>query len=211
MTASVNARNLLLPDFVKMSQALNFEIAGGSICRITGRSGSGKTTLLHVISGIESPGMGEITIEGASSRNFIKDKPGEVSLVPQFPQIISGTVLQNITLNTKSNSVDEKCLHLLELVGLKEWAFDLDQGLHSNIENGSLSGGQKQRIGLARALYTNPSLLLLDEPMSALDENARSLLGHLLSSLEGVTVIYVSHVNEKSIKADMQIALGVQN
>ena len=176
---------------------VSLTIKPGSFVALAGSSGSGKTTLADIIIGIYSGDSGSVTFNGLSNREWVKINPGGVGYVPQAPYILGGDLLTNIALGVPAEEIDIKRVE--EVIGqaqLTDLVRALPDGLQTDLSNfGSrLSGGEKQRLALARALYNNPSLLVIDEGTSALDgrtefEVTRAILG-LRKSL---TIIVIAH------------------
>lgn len=173
-----------------MDFRVNFGIPGENFCAITGDSGSGKTTLLRMIAGLTTPDSGQITVNGEtwfhSGRNIdIPANRRNAGFVFQdyalFPNM---TVRENIAYaNSRRDEVDE----LIEIMELRE----LEKRYPAR-----LSGGQKQRVALARALARRPHILLLDEPLSALDSGLRYRLQDELVKVHRrfrCTIVLVSH------------------
>lgn len=169
---------------------VDFKVEKGEFLAVFGRSGSGKTTILRSIAGLETPDEGYIEFDG----KVYFDSKKKINLPPQkrntgfvfqsyalFPNM---TVYQNLLFaNSDRNKVEE----ILEIVELKELK---DRYPHQ------LSGGQQQRVALARALVRNPDILLLDEPLSALDHQIRLKLQDEIKSIQkklGITTLLVSH------------------
>lgn len=175
----------------------HFEIVDGDFIVVSGKSGAGKSTLADLILGLRAPNKGQVLVEGCDAEEFVFAHPGKVSYVPQSCAIFEGTVAQNIALQHEISTED---LHRIKesanqagLLGLIE---DLSNGLGTQIGEATrnLSGGQIQRIGLARALYTNPDLLILDEATSALDPATEASIMSTLQTLKGkVTVLAIAH------------------
>ena len=169
----------------------------GYFVGITGMSGKGKTTILNLILGFLTPARGKILVNDVlvSPSGLRKYWPG-ISYIRQQSFLIHDSILRNITLH-ENNYDEEKLKHVLEICGLKDLVHSTPEGLNKMIaENGkNISGGQQQRINIARALYKNAELILLDEPFNELDEaSALSLVKyfHQLSSL-GKIVILITH------------------
>ncbi len=169
---------------------ITFSIEKGKICAIVGESGSGKTTLLRLISGLETPDFGTITINDtvvSSISKITNPQDRNVGLVFQdfalFPHL---TVAANITYGMPIKNKD-KLSKMLTLVGL--------EGYEKRYPN-QLSGGQQQRVALARTLAANPQLLLLDEPFSSLDAHIKVQLRNEVKTIAektGITVIFITH------------------
>jgi ABC-type bacteriocin/lantibiotic exporter with double-glycine peptidase domain len=168
-----------------------------AITAITGPSGAGKSTLIDLILGINQPKQGVIKISGLSPRESFRKWPGAVSYVPQNVAMIKGTIRENISIGFSDKFFSDEILwNVLERAQLKEFVETLPKKLDANLlEIGSnLSGGQRQRLGIARALVTNPKILILDEATSALDGSTENEIISTLQSLkDSVTVILVAH------------------
>jgi ABC-type multidrug transport system fused ATPase/permease subunit len=170
------------------------EIPEGSSLAIVGPSGSGKSTLVDLILGFLSSQDSKILIGGETAISLIRNKPGIIGYVPQEIPVLNGSIAENISLSSDTN--DARVLEVLKNSELKEFVDSLSKGMFSIIgDRGmALSGGQRQRVGLARALYTNPKLLVMDEATSALDAVTESNIAESLKSLCGqVTTIVVAH------------------
>ena len=178
-------------------QDINFSINPGQFVAIVGPSGSGKTTLVDLILGVLKPNSGRININDRSPINAIRTWPGLIAYVPQDISIISGTVRQNVALGYPEEEInDDLVWNALKIAQLGETVEIYDKKLDTHVgENGhQLSGGQRQRLGLARALYTQPQILILDEATSALDGVTEDSVSKALLNLKGlVTVIVVAH------------------
>jgi ATP-binding cassette subfamily C protein len=164
---------------------------------IFGTSGGGKSTLADLILGLLKPTSGVVELSGVEPMVLIKNRPGLLGYVPQRPGMISGTIYQNIVLGLEPHLVDRERLnraiddaHLTPLIN------SLPDGLNTDIgkRKDELSGGQLQRIGLARALYSQPKLLVMDEATSALDAESENEINRALDKMRGkVTVILIAH------------------
>jgi ABC-type multidrug transport system fused ATPase/permease subunit len=180
----------------KVLQGLNLQISAGEFVGIVGPSGSGKTTLVDLLLGVVYPNRGVVEISGARPSQVIETWPGAIAYVPQETSIINGSIKDNICLGYSAADVpDEDVVELLIAVELNEF-LSLPEGIHSSVgeRGGKLSGGQKQRIGLARALFTRPKLLVLDEATSSLDATTEKKLTNYLLSLKGtLTMIVIAH------------------
>lgn len=176
---------------------ITFSISPGSSFGIIGSSGSGKTTLADLILGLLEPVEGMVSISGVSPLAASLKWPGIIAYVPQEPLIIDGTIRENITLGFDSREIsDESVIEAIRQAHLTDFINQLPKGLETLVgERGSrISGGQKQRLAIARALSTNPKMLILDEATSSLDINTESEIAKSLESLSGkVTMIVIAH------------------
>lgn len=175
---------------------LSFQINSAACIGIAGESGSGKSTLLHLLLRLYPLQSGQIRIGDTDindvSLNELRQK---IAIVPQETDILSGTILENICLNT---AVDmDSVIKLCQQVGLDHFIRSLPDGYHTVLqEQGTnLSGGQKQKIGIVRALYRQPSILLLDEATASLDTISESVVQECLQyhRRKGITIILVAH------------------
>jgi molybdate transport system ATP-binding protein len=176
---------------------LEYDLAEGSFLGVRGPSGSGKTTLIRCLAGLERPERGHISIGSetwfdSQSKVFVRPQKRRVGFVAQdyalFPNM---TVLGNILY---ANPDRNRAAQLLELTRLEAEASQFPS---------ELSGGQRQRTALARALAREPELLLLDEPLSALDEELREELGNEILRIQqatGITAVMVSHSKSETAR-----------
>ncbi|MFV0576713.1 MAG: type I secretion system permease/ATPase [Vibrio sp.] len=175
---------------------LNFTIKAGEFVGITGRSGCGKSTLTKLLQRLYSPTSGQVLVDGMDLA--IAD-PVELrrsmSVVLQESYLFSGSVSENIC-QCVPNASNEQIEHAANLAGAHEFIKNLPEGYNTQVGEGgnNLSGGQRQRIALARALITNPRILILDEATSALDsESEAEIVSRLPLISEGRTVISIAH------------------
>ena len=181
-------------------------IRPGEITAIVGESGSGKSTLLLLLQRIYPLRSGSIKI-GGIDLNYISDRSLKelISVVPQQVELFSGTVADNIALGHPEKDL-RRILELIIRLEMEDFLESLEKGLHTWLGEGgkSLSGGQKQRIAIARALYRNPKILLLDEPSSSLDKKSEKAMVRVLKELkrEGKTVVIISHRPSTISEAD---------
>jgi ABC-type multidrug transport system fused ATPase/permease subunit len=177
--------------------SVNLKIYSGQTVAIVGKSGAGKTSLVDVILGVISPTSGDVLISGMQPSKAIYKWPGAISYVPQDVSLIQGTLYENITLGFPADESNlPRVEHAVTLSKLSELVCQLPLGLETQVgERGTkLSGGQRQRIGIARALFTNPRLIVLDEATSALDGETESQVSESLASLRGkVTIVLIAH------------------
>jgi ABC-type multidrug transport system fused ATPase/permease subunit len=179
---------------------------------LVGSSGAGKTTLVDVILGVLSPDKGEIKISGTVPLVAIAKFPGALSYVPQDVTISSGTIRENVAQGYPENLMNDGLIwEALKLAQLDEFVRTLPEGLDTNTgERGTrMSGGQRQRLGIARALYTNPLLLVLDEATSALDGQTEKYISDSIQSLHGrVTVLMIAHRLSTARNADYVVYMN---
>lgn len=177
---------------------LNLKIARGQLATLLGPSGCGKSTLLRAIAGLNSIDEGEIIIDGKRVDGLAPKDRGLGMVFQHYALFPNMNVLDNVKFGLEMKGVDKKtrdteAKKMIDLVGLtgKEEAYPAN-----------LSGGQQQRVALARSLVTKPDVLLLDEPLSALDAQIRVQLRGLIKSLQaelGITVILVTHDQEEAM------------
>ena len=176
---------------------LSFSVNKGEFIAIVGPSGAGKTTLVDILLGVIIPDSGSILISGLMPLDAIAKWPGGISYVPQDIIIIEGTVRENIALGYPPNLYPDKLVwDALKVAKLDRFVGTLPNGLDSKVGEGgaSISGGQKQRLGIARAMFTKPKLLVLDEATSSLDSQTEEEVSIAIKSLRGqVTVVMIAH------------------
>jgi ATP-binding cassette, subfamily B, bacterial PglK len=191
--------------------SISLKLPAGSKVAITGPSGAGKSTLLSALLGIHKANGGEIFLDGLPMREYHQRHKGQVAYVPQMPILISGSIVDNITLSPDDSQVDiARVSELLEKLGLQDRVNELQDGIETLLSPDVklLSGGEIQRIGLARALYWKPRLLLLDEVTSALDSVTEDKIASVIDELRGrVTIVMVSHREEPISNSDVRVVL----
>ena len=181
----------------EMLSGATLNIKAGTLIAFVGESGAGKTTLADLILGLLEPESGKVSLSGLKPIEAIQKWPGAVAYVPQDAVIFNGSIRENITLGF--DNLDESQSQVskaVDLASLNDFISELPRGLDSQVgdRGTSLSGGQRQRIGIARALYTNPKLLVMDEATSSLDGVTESVISENISKLHGkVTVILIAH------------------
>lgn len=190
---------------------VSLTINKGQVVALVGPSGAGKTTLIDLILGIIEPDEGSITISGLDPILAISKWPGAVGYVPQDVMISNGTIRENVSLGYPKNSVkDELIWPALEVAQLGSFVESLPQQLQTPVgDRGTkISGGQRQRLGIARAMFTNPQLLVLDEATSSLDGETESQISDAIHHMKGTrTVIMIAHRLSTVREADVVIYL----
>jgi len=185
---------------------INLLFESGTINAIVGRSGAGKTTLVDIMLGVISPISGEILVSGKPPSEIIENFPGLLAYVPQDVYIVNGTVRENICLGYDNKDIPEELIYsVLEKAQLSDFVIGLPNKIDTYIgDNGSrLSGGQKQRLGIARALITEPRILVMDESTSSLDGETENNLTNSIISLRGqTTLILIAHRLSTVMNAD---------
>ncbi|PHM28948.1 ABC transporter ATP-binding protein [Xenorhabdus budapestensis] len=177
-------------------QDINFSLEAGDILGVIGPSASGKSTLARLLVGVWPAQEGVVRLDGADIYQWNKDELGAfIGYLPQDIELFAGTIAENIA---RFNDLDpEKVIEAAQKAGVHDLVLNLEQGYDTVIGAGGmgLSGGQKQRIGLARALYGNPSLVVLDEPNSNLDDIGEKALSGAIGELreQGKTVVVITH------------------
>ncbi len=185
---------------------ISFEVKEGEFLSLLGPSGCGKTTLLRILIGLLDADSGKIEKDGVDITNFSPDKRNMGIVFQNYALFENMNVLKNVEYalkfrkDTKENS-REIALKMLEAVGLKD---------HTNKMPANLSGGQQQRVAIARTLALNPEIILLDEPMSALDVATRLSMRKELKEIQknfGTTMIYVTHDQEEAFALSDRIMI----
>lgn len=182
---------------VEACHDVNLRVEKGDIFGVVGYSGAGKSTLIRMVNGLEKPTSGRVLVNGVVvnelNRHGLRKACQDTSMIfQQFNLVMSKTVFENVAMPLKLRhfpkaEIEKKVYEMLEFVELSEKADAYPQ---------TLSGGQKQRVGIARALVTNPSILLCDEPTSALDPKTTDSILKLLKKINvdlGVTIMLITH------------------
>ena len=185
---------------------VNLEIVEGEIFALLGSSGCGKSTLLRMLAGLETPSVGEIIIDGQDMSGIPPFKRPINMMFQSYALFPHMTVEQNVAFGLKQDGVPkaeirERVMNMLKLVEMEDYV---------KRKSHQLSGGQRQRIALARCLVKRPKLLLLDEPMAALDKKLRAQMQiDLIDMIEavGVTCIMVTHDQEEAMTMATRIAV----
>ncbi len=161
-----------------------------------GPSGAGKSTLIDILLGLSSPTGGTISIDGVPLTEVMQAWRDRVGYVPQRVALFDGTIAQNVALTWDAEFDRDKVRDVLERAQLTSLVDSREKGIDEKIgERGvSLSGGQQQRIGIARALYSDPLVLVLDEATSSLDTKTEDDVTQSIRALRGqITLISVAH------------------
>jgi ABC-type multidrug transport system fused ATPase/permease subunit len=176
---------------------VNLSIKTGEIVAIVGPSGAGKTTMADIILGIISPDKGWVKISGNEPLVAIDKWPGAIAYVPQDVMVSNCSIRENIGLGYPSEEIDDSLvLQALKVAHLDKFIQSLPEGLQTNVgDRGTkLSGGQRQRLGIARAVFTKPKLLVLDEATSSLDGQSEADISDSINDMRGeITVILIAH------------------
>ena len=190
---------------------VSIKIQKNSFIGIVGDTGSGKSTFLNLISGLLSPSSGTIVIDDiVLKKNHINNWQNYISLVPQKIFLLDDTILKNIIFSDKDEKIDYNKLDLaISTSDLKDFVNNLKEGLNTAVgENGqSISGGQRQKIGIARALYRNTNILILDDATNSLDSNSEKIIFNQLKKIGKKTVFIVTHSKKNLIFCDQIIKL----
>jgi len=178
-------------------QRLSLDLSPGEAMGVIGRSGSGKTTLARVIVGLIRPAAGEARLDGATLDQYGPDRLGRyIGYLPQEIDLFEGSVAENIA-QMEIGPDDARVVSAARKARVHDVILSLPEGYdtHINGAHSQLSGGQKQRLALARALYNDPVLLVLDEPNSALDAEGSEALGAVVRSMkaEDKAVLIMTH------------------
>jgi ABC-type multidrug transport system fused ATPase/permease subunit len=185
-----NTRNLVLKN-------ISLEIKKGETVGFIGPSGSGKSTLIDLILGLLEPEHGEILIDKIPLNSNIRAWQDKIGYVPQSIYLTDDSLRSNIAFGVDPKLVNEEAVNrAVDAAQLSEFILNLDEGINTFVgERGvRLSGGQRQRIGIARALYHNPSVLILDEATSSLDnETEKGFMDAINNLKRDKTIIIVAH------------------
>ena len=183
---------------------INFEIEKGKFYTLLGPSGCGKTTILRIIAGFTDVSNGKVTLNGADVTNLPPNKRKVNTVFQDYALFPHMNVFENIAFGlrlkkTPENIIKEKVADALKMVQLSGY---------ENREISQMSGGQQQRVAIARALVNEPEVLLLDEPLSALDLKLRTDMQYELRELQqrlGITFIFVTHDQEEALAMSDEI------
>jgi putative spermidine/putrescine transport system ATP-binding protein len=193
-------------DTTTVFENINLDVDEGKICVLVGPSGCGKTTLLRAVAGLTHPDSGVIRLDSRDVTKLEAKNRGVGMVFQHYALFPNMTVEQNLAFGLEQKKlprpeIRKKVDGVIELMGL---------GPRAKARPAALSGGQKQRVALARALVLEPKLLLLDEPLSALDAQIRKRLRDELKRLQhdvGFTAIFVTHDQEEALMLGDQVAI----
>ena len=201
-TKNINFKNVYFNyvDNKNILENINLEINKGETYAIIGGTGTGKTTIIDILLGFYDIKSGQITMDGFPLKgNSFKSINKIIGYVSQSISYISDNILKNITSYDNHNDIDiDRVMKVIRITKLDDLVKTLDKGIYGNIgDMGSmLSGGQKQRLGIARALYREPQILILDEATNALDRQTElEILTNIKESYQSITLILVTHRN----------------
>jgi len=194
---SVEALSCVLPGSSRpILRGVTFQIEPGEVLGIIGPSGAGKSTLARHIVGVQAPSAGAVRLDGSDVSSWIRSSLGHhLGYLPQDIELFADTVAANICRFDRIE--DKEILSAAQMAGVHEMIVRLAAGYDTEVGEGGtiLFGGYRQRIGLARAVYGNPSLVVLDEPSSNLDSEGDAALAECILQLKkrGTTVVIISH------------------
>lgn len=193
----------------KVISNASLEFGRGKIVAFVGPSGAGKTTIVDLMLGVLNPDEGVVTISGLSPAFAISTWPGSIAYVPQDVMISNGTIKENVALGFPAEEInDADVWRALDTAQLSEFIRTLPSGLDTQTgDRGTrLSGGQRQRLGIARAMFTRPLLLILDEATSSLDGETEANITDSVQKMRGeVTVVMIAHRLSTVRNADLVV------
>tara|TARA_B110000037_G_scaffold211495_1_gene263133 strand:- start:854 stop:2560 length:1707 start_codon:yes stop_codon:yes gene_type:complete len=182
---------------IEILKDINFKIKFGEVIGIIGLSGAGKSTLVNLITGLNIPTKGNIIVDKKNININLHSWYQNIGYVPQNIYLSDDTIKNNIAYGIEPSEINESSLeYAIEKSNLKFFIESLDRGIDTTVgELGNkISGGQKQRIGIARALYSRPKLLILDEATNSLDHETENKILEELKILKGkITILFITH------------------
>lgn len=181
----------------KVLKNVSLVIQKGKFIGLVGQSGAGKTTFVDILLGLLKPTSGNIFVDDVDIYSDIRGWQSNLAYVPQTIYLIDGSIKENIAFGQKTDEIDDIMVRkVLDMAELSSFVNELPEGIDTNVGDRGvrLSGGQRQRIGIARALYTNPDVLILDEATSALDSETEKNIMKTILKLKGkITIISIAH------------------
>jgi len=192
---------------------ISFEVGPGQAVGVIGTSGAGKSTLARVLTGVWHPAGGKIRLDGAALDQYDPDVLGQyVGYLPQRVQLFDGTIKENIARMSMTPN-DEKVVAAAKMAAAHEMILKLPDGYDTRVSatSGRLSGGQIQRIGLARALYGDPVVVVLDEPNSNLDNEGSLALNAAIKALKAAGRIVFIMAHRPSAIQECDLLLVIEN
>ena len=200
-----NTKKLILDD-------ISLELKIGKVVALIGQSGSGKTSLADLIVGLNSPTSGEVSY--LAQGKVINSKLVSKGYVNQSPAMYGASLFENISFGVKNKSVDiERVLNILKDLNLSDFAWEDEDGQiktrEISMDSTNISGGEKQRIAIARALYADSNVIVLDEPSSALDKISQNLLISAISKIrQNRIIIIITHSDRLTSVCDHVVELN---
>ena len=187
-------------------RGISLKVEKGEFITFLGSSGCGKTTTLRIIAGLETPDTGEVFINGVCVNQLAPERRSVNTVFQNYALFPHMNVMENIAYGLKikrmgKKEIQNKVTEALELIQLSGYGKRMPS---------ELSGGQKQRVAIARAIVNNPQVLLLDEPLGALDLQLRRQMQLELKKLQkqlGITFLYITHDQEEAINMSSRIAV----
>lgn len=176
---------------------INLKISKSECIGLIGGSGSGKSTLIDIILGLYSPKQGTVLINKKADDSLHENYPDKIGYVPQDVYLTDDSIRNNIALGVNKNLIDDKKIfEIIKLLKLDQLILESEKGIDTIVGNRGikLSGGQRQRIGIARAIYKDPQILILDEATNALDyESEKDILNSLIKNKQNKIIIIINH------------------
>ena len=197
----------------KLAKKFSRILQKGDVIFLYGEIGVGKTTLVDLIIGILKPSEGEILVDGNNINFTLREWQNNIGYIPQFIYLSDDSIKKNIALGVNEEEIDmnkiESAVHNSQC---SEFIKNLPKKLDTTIgEQGiRLSGGQRQRIGIARALYNNPNLLVMDEATSSLDEKTENEIINSINLMRGKKTIIIS-AHKKSILKECDLIYKIED
>jgi len=189
---------------------LSLDVKAGEVIGIVGRSGSGKSTLTKLVQRLYTPEQGRVMVDGIDiSLIDAAQLRRQIGVVLQENLLFNRSVRENIAITDPAAPI-EAVMHAAQMAGAHEFISELPEGYDTVVgeQGSSLSGGQRQRIAIARALFTNPRVLIFDEATSALDYESEAIVQRNMASIcKGRTVIIIAHRLSSVRQANRIIAM----